>query len=356
MAVRVPGSAMVTRSSRSAMATRGSRSAVAAWVPGSAMGPGTGTALEATCPVSKSLRPPERPPPLPFRCHPRELVSSSFPLSPLASPSSPSSPLIPSSSPSSPLALTGYSPASEPPKKILGGAIYPIRHGRPSPRIRHGHPKLPIRHGHPRLPIRHGHPRLLIRRGRLSPRIRRGRLSPKIRRGRLSPRIRRGRLSPRIRLGSRNGHRPGGRLSSLQVLEASRAPTPPSPFDIIRRRTRLGGRGGNVTVCLPLPCISLPIFGFSCHHYLISLHLCLDFVPGVSSYVPLHIVCSAPCFGWIIVNVSTSVSVCTCLCHLRVLFIECSKEVPCLLAPCFLAPPCNLLDWIVTILGIIWDA
>ncbi len=59
---------------------------------------------------------------------------------------------------------------------------------------------------------------------------------------------------------------------------------------------------------------------FSCHHYLISLHLCLDFVPGVSSYVPLHIVCSAPCFVWIIVNVSTSVSVCTCLCLLRVLF------------------------------------
>ncbi len=78
----------------------------------------------------------------------------------------------------------------------------------------------------------------------------------------------------------------------------------------------------SVTVCLPLPCVSLPIFGFSCHHYLISLHLCLDFVPGVSSYVPLHIVCSAPCFGWIIVNVSTSVSVCTCLCHLRVLLLK----------------------------------
>ncbi len=59
----------------------------------------------------------------------------------------------------------------------------------------------------------------------------------------------------------------------------------------------------NVTVCLPLPCVSLPIFVFSCHHYLISLHLCLDFIPGVSSYVPLHIVCSAPCFVWIIVNV-----------------------------------------------------
>ncbi len=44
----VPGSAGVPGSAR---------------VPGSAMGPGTGTALEATCPVSKSLRPPEHPPP-----------------------------------------------------------------------------------------------------------------------------------------------------------------------------------------------------------------------------------------------------------------------------------------------------
>ncbi len=93
---------------------------------------------------------------------------------------------------------------------------------------------------------------------------------------------------------------------------------------------------GSVTVCLPLPCVSLPIFGFPVFPVFISLispHLCLDFVPGVSSHVPLQIVCSAPCLLWIIVNVGSSVSVCTCPCHLRV-FIKCSKEVPCLLVLC----------------------
>ncbi len=91
---------------------------------------------------------------------------------------------------------------------------------------------------------------------------------------------------------------------------------------------------------------------FSCHHYLISPHLCLDFVPGVSSHVPLQIVCSAPCLLWIIVNVWSSVSVCTCLRHRRVSVIKYSKEVPRLLVPCFLVLPCNLLDAIVTHLKI----
>ncbi len=49
----------------SAMASRVPGSAMDTGLPGPAIGPGTGTALEATCPVSKSLRPPGRPPPLP---------------------------------------------------------------------------------------------------------------------------------------------------------------------------------------------------------------------------------------------------------------------------------------------------
>ncbi len=88
---------------------------------------------------------------------------------------------------------------------------------------------------------------------------------------------------------------------------------------------------------------------FSCNHYLISPHLCLDFVPGVSSHVPLQIVCSTPCLSWIIVNVSASVSVCTCVRHLRVLLNVSKKS----LSPrsVFLAPPCNLSDdLIVTVI------
>ncbi len=71
----LPAPPMAAWAPRSAMAAWAPRSTMAAGIPGSAMaawsaiGPGTGTALEATCPVSQSLRPPERPPPLPFRCH-----------------------------------------------------------------------------------------------------------------------------------------------------------------------------------------------------------------------------------------------------------------------------------------------
>ncbi len=68
-------------------------------------------------------------------------------------------------------------------------------------------------------------------------------------------------MCPRIRRGGRNGHRPGGHLSGLQVLEASRATHPPSPFDVIRRGTRLGGRAGvgglmsqSASLCLVFPC------------------------------------------------------------------------------------------------------
>ncbi len=109
--------------------------------------------------------------------------------------------------------------------------------------------------------IRHGR---RILRGRLSPRILRGRLSPRILLGRLGPRIRRGRLSPRIRHGSRNGHRPGGHLSGLQVLEASRVPTPP-PLSMLYGAGRAYWKGGgNVRLCLPFPCVSTPLYGPSC--------------------------------------------------------------------------------------------
>ncbi len=74
MVSRVPGSTMATQALRSAMAswvpgsamaTWAPRSAMAARAPRSAMAPGTGAALEASCPVLSPcpLRPPERPPP-----------------------------------------------------------------------------------------------------------------------------------------------------------------------------------------------------------------------------------------------------------------------------------------------------
>ncbi len=74
MAAWVPGSTMATRAPRSAMASRVPWPAKASWVlgsamaaraPRSAMAPGTGAALEASCPVLSPcpLRPPERPSP-----------------------------------------------------------------------------------------------------------------------------------------------------------------------------------------------------------------------------------------------------------------------------------------------------
>ncbi len=63
--------AVASRAPRSAVAARAPRSAVAARASRSAMAPGTGAALEASCPVPCPcpVRPPERPPPLPSRCY-----------------------------------------------------------------------------------------------------------------------------------------------------------------------------------------------------------------------------------------------------------------------------------------------
>ncbi len=113
----------------------------------------------------------------------------------------------------------------------------------------------------------------------------------------LSPRICRGRLSPRIRHVSRNGHRPGGHLSGFLEPWGLQSAHPPSPFDVIRRGTRLleggggGGGGGNVTVCLPLPLSPHPYMVLPVSQSLLVQSvsaLCLDYVPGVSSYVSLY--------------------------------------------------------------------
>ncbi len=68
MASRVPGSAMAAWAPGSAMADRAPCSAMATRAPRSAMDSGTGAALDASCPVLSPcpLRPPERPPHLPF--------------------------------------------------------------------------------------------------------------------------------------------------------------------------------------------------------------------------------------------------------------------------------------------------
>ncbi len=58
-------------------------------------------------------------------------------------------------------------------------------------------------------------------------------------------------------------------LSCVRVPWGLQSAHPPSPLDVIRRGTRLLRGGGNVRLCLPLPCVSLPlcyvpIFGPSC--------------------------------------------------------------------------------------------
>ncbi len=245
------------------------------------------------------------------------LVPSSSPEPLLVPSSSPEPLLVPSSSPEPRLATTGSpeplpAPSGSPeplpatsgspeprvtappehppekrfPKRILGGGA--TLHGLPSFLLCHGGiPSSLLRHGGiPSSLLRRGRLSPRIRRGRLSPRIRRGRLSPRIRRGRLSPRIRRGRLSPRIRHVSRNGHRPGGHLSGLLEPWGLQSAHPPSPFDVIRRGTRLLEGGGNVTVCLPLPLSPHPYMVLPVSQSLwvqLVPALCPDYVPGVSS-------------------------------------------------------------------------
>ncbi len=112
--------------------------------------------------------------------------------------------------------------------------------------------------------------------------------------------------------------RPGGRLSGLQVLEASRAPSPP-PLSMSYGAGHAIGRGGNVRLCLPLPLFPHPYMGLPVSQSLLVQSVsavCLDYVPGVSSYVSRYIVCSAPCYVWII------------KCHVSNLF-GCSSQCSC---------------------------
>ncbi len=62
-----------------------------------------------------------------------------------------------------------------------------------------------------------------------------------------------------------------------------------------------------VRLCLPLPLFPHPYMVLPVSQSLLVQSvsaLCLDYVPGVSSYVSLYIVCSAPCYRWIIVLMS----------------------------------------------------
>ncbi len=80
-------------------------------------------------------------------------------------------------------------------------------------------------------------------------------------------------------------------LSCVRVPWGLQSAHPPSPLDVIRRGTRLLRGGGNVRLCLPLPCVSLPvlcahIWSFL-FHVIISLLvpvcvLIVNLIPGVS--------------------------------------------------------------------------
>ncbi len=117
-----------------------------------------------------------------------------------------------------------------------GGGLQPERPGRgrgPRPRRR-------SRHGLLNPPIRHGHP------------------SPLTRHGIQSPLTCHGHLCSPVRRWSRNGRHPGGLLSCpVSVsLEASRAPTPPPRWMLLRHGTRLPGGGSSVR--LVFPCLVSP--------------------------------------------------------------------------------------------------
>ncbi len=220
------------------------------------------------------------------------------------------------------------------PRKFWGGTT------------RHGLPCSPLRHGLPSPRIHHGHPSSLTRQGLLSPRIRHGPPSPLTRHGRPS--------SP-LRHGSRNGRRPGGLLSCpVSVsLEASRAPTPPSPFDVIRRGTRLLEGGGNVRLSLSVSCVSPPLVPIFGQFLFLSSFVIISSQPCVFSWlVPspvLLIILFAPSFPSLYkssvfpvslssINVIPGVCVPVSSDLCSVWLLKCFKEVQCILVP---GTPCT---------------
>ncbi len=116
-------------------------------------------------------------------------------------------------------------PAVEPGRRLGPRPRRRSHHGLLNPWIRHGCPSSLFCHGRPSSLIRHGLPSSLLHRG------------------------------------SRNGHRPGGRLSCLLVPGGLQSAHPPSPLDVARRGTHLSGGGSNSDLCPHVLC-----FPPSCAH------------------------------------------------------------------------------------------
>ncbi|KAI2647248.1 Titin [Labeo rohita] len=111
-----------------------------------------------------------------------------------------------------------------------------LRHGLLNCVLRHGFPDCLLRHGFPNYLLRHGSPSSLLRHGLLDCVLRHGFPGCPLCHGSPSSLTCHGSLSSLIR--------PGG-LPSLHPVSALRPP--PSPVDMLRRKTYLPGGGSNVT-------------------------------------------------------------------------------------------------------------